>query len=432
MYEIINSPLHLDNAGSLYPDLDVKEEYSEKYFLRVLSEFQPDVIHIQELASLPSSLLEIMNEKAVPVLMTLQDYLPLCPTVKLFDYNNALCMRSNVGNDCVRCSAQIPRVSQHLTDLTLGFELGRLRKVLPVATHGAVRSVKDFFKPAVLRLYTKSSDQTSEGSETDVKAAEKLARAFQTRRDVNVERLNLIDLLVAQSFRVAEIYRALGIDDDRITTLHLTLKHIDGIRPKQTQETPYPVNFATLNGCATNQKGAQLILGALRELKAMGLSSRFRLFVMGGLSSSIKDELLQYENVVYCGQYDVNDLDSVLSDMHVGIVPSIWEEAYGFTGIEFIAKGIPVIGNRMGGIVDYTIDNVTGWVNYLNTAKGLTEIMAGIIQQPEQVVRLNQSIRANYDNIVKTMDRHFGEMDALYRDLIRMKREQVPERSLCV
>ncbi|GAH32542.1 unnamed protein product, partial [marine sediment metagenome] len=41
----------------------------------------------------------------------------------------------------------------------------------------------------------------------------------------------------------------------------------------------------------------------------------------------------------------MKNLNYILEKADVGIIPSIWEEAYGLVGIELLAKGIPVIGN---------------------------------------------------------------------------------------
>jgi glycosyltransferase involved in cell wall biosynthesis len=102
----------------------------------------------------------------------------------------------------------------------------------------------------------------------------------------------------------------------------------------------------------------------------------------------------------------------------VGIMPSIWEEAYGFAGIEFLAKGIPVIANALGGMPEYTRPGETGWLNRSCSAPELARIMRDVIERPEQVARLNASVLAARDEIIKTMARHGDEMDAIYRELV--------------
>ena len=417
MYEIINSPI-FRGQGTMYPEADINEEYSEKFFLKVLSEFQPHIIHIQDLFSLPSSLINIVKLKDIPVLMTLHDYFLLCPTSNLFDYNHSRCLNQYVGDKCVLCCAQAPRNTNHLIISTLIFEVKK-RWLLKTILNNIKRARK--IKKQIWRcLPNKVLNQERNSSFEKI---EKLAEVFQTRRNINVERLNKIDLLVAQSSKLAEIYQTLGVQSNKVMTVNSTVKHIDYIKPKSITSIVGSINFVTLNGCASVHKGSHLILGAVRKLNEIGLNSQFKLLVMGHLSEEIKDEILQFNNVVYKGFYNVTDLDSLLEEMHVGIVPSIWEEAYGYVGIELLAKGIPVIGNSLGGIVDYTVDNVTGWLNRANTADGLAQIMTNIISNPKQILELNRSIISNYHQIIKSMDGHFKEMDNIYKNLIQTKQK---------
>jgi glycosyltransferase involved in cell wall biosynthesis len=120
------------------------------------------------------------------------------------------------------------------------------------------------------------------------------------------------------------------------------------------------------------------------------------------------------------GSYGGEDqLDGVLDDADVGIVPSVWEEAYGFVGIELLAKGIPVIGSARGGIPDYAIPGATGWLNRSCTGAELAEIMAGVIRDPAEIVRLNATIRERRGELVKPLGRHLDELQAIYSEAAR-------------
>jgi glycosyltransferase involved in cell wall biosynthesis len=101
----------------------------------------------------------------------------------------------------------------------------------------------------------------------------------------------------------------------------------------------------------------------------------------------------------------------------VGIIPSIWEEAYGYVGPEFLAKGIPLIANAIGGVVEYTREGETGWLNRSLSAPELARIMLDVVEHPDQVVELNAKIRAARGTIVKPLGHHADEMDAIYGQL---------------
>lgn len=88
-------------------------------------------------------------------------------------------------------------------------------------------------------------------------------------------------------------------------------------------------------------------------LDEAGLS--YRLTVFGHVEPRLGTRLLRSPAVVLHGSYEASDLDRILDDVHVGLVPSVWEEAYAYVGVEFLAKGIPVLGSRIGGIPDYVV-----------------------------------------------------------------------------
>ena len=113
-------------------------------------------------------------------------------------------------------------------------------------------------------------------------------------------------------------------------------------------------------------------------------------------------------------------------------MPSIWEEAYGYAGVEMLAKGLPVIGNNIGGITDYVKPGKTGWINETNTGSGLGAIMRDIIDRPQIIVTLNAIIRDTRNEIVKTMNTHLREMNDLYGEVRnRGMRAAVPSAAGC-
>ena len=98
MYELLNSRVVFgEDAGTRTPVRELDEPFAERYLRQAIAEFQPDVISFLDLAGLPFSLIDIAREGRHPVLMTAHDYLPLCPTVKLYDADGRNCVRDRVG-----------------------------------------------------------------------------------------------------------------------------------------------------------------------------------------------------------------------------------------------------------------------------------------------------------------------------------------------
>jgi glycosyltransferase involved in cell wall biosynthesis len=363
------------------------------------------VVHVHELAGLPSSVLDIARRAGAPVLFTLQDYFPLCPTFKLIDSEGRVCLRAQVGGDCVATVAADKRDPGLLYAATAYHDLtkSRLLARLPVQRRR--------------RVIWRAMDAATSYARRRVRQPPD-ATAFQRRRDVNVERLNRCDKLIGMSNRVSEIYAALGVDRARLHTAQFTLAHIEHLRPRTISGAPGDVTFATLGGGESAEKGARVILDAVGLLADEAAAGRFRLLLCGLVSADFVDEARATPGVVVPGVFTPEQLDSMLDSVDVGLMPSVWEEAYGYAGVEFLAKGIPVIANAIGGMTDYVRDGETGWLNHDCDAPGLAAIMRDVIEHPGQIVELNAKLRAERDSIVMSQSRHASEMDTIYRELL--------------
>ena len=224
--------------------------------------------------------------------------------------------------------------------------------------------------------------------------------------------------MVAQSPRVAEIYEARGVSAERMTTLRFTLAHIEHLRPRSLGAPPSPITFATLGGCASHTKGSDLIVGALRELREAGLEGRFRLRVFGGVHDDVRPYLEAYGGVEIPELYERNQLDELLDDADVGIMASIWEEALAYSGVEMIAKGIPLIANPLGGMVEYALEGETAWLNESCSAEGLARLMSMLIAEPQRVLDMHGRVLAARDRIVRPLAEHVDAMDEIYREVV--------------
>ena len=174
---------------------------------------------------------------------------------------------------------------------------------------------------------------------------------------------------------------------------------------------------------ASPAKGARLLIEAMRALQEPAADGELRLLAFGDDDPGLVNEAGSLEGVELRGPYAQDELDALLDEVDVGIMPSIWEEAYGYAGIEFLAKGVPVISNAIGGMVEYTLDGETGWLNRSCSAEELARIMLDIARDPDQVVALNRHLLEHRDDIVKPLWRHADEMDRIYRETVAARAE---------
>jgi glycosyltransferase involved in cell wall biosynthesis len=412
----VNSPIPQHwTRGMRDPARHLAEPWTEARFREALVEVRPDVVHVQHLAGLPSSLLDIAREWGTPVVMTLEDYEPLCPVFKLYDADGEICLRREPGHQCVRCSASAPPDAAHLVEQTLRYELVRLKERVPGARDVSFGRAGYALGTLATRLRRPRPRRPGPAPAAAPQAA---PEGYQRRRDVNVERLSQVDRLIAQSPRLEEIYRALGVQAP-IQTMRLTLPHLERLLPRRIDRPPRPVTFATLNGCSSAAKGSRVVVEALRRIRAAGMGAdAVRLTVLGDVEPAVAPALAADSGVDLVGRYQSEELGALLDGVDVGLVPSVWEEALGYVGLEFLAKGIPVIGSARGGIVEYTLPGRTGWLNRSGGAEELAAHMLAAARDPEEVLRLHREVVARRGELVVPMARHLEEVQAVYGDLL--------------
>lgn len=424
MFEWLNSTVVVGrHQGTRDPERDLGDAGTERAFTRVLARFGPDLIHVHDLGGLPSSILTVGRDHDLPVVMTLHDYQSLCPTIKLFDADGRICTRLRPGDMCTVCCAHAPADNHDDVDRTLRYERARIRSSVPhldaALRRPAIRAIGD----AGIRLTEREGpDRTSGSGPPAASARSAEPAAYDRRREVNLIRLSELDALVTFSERSRDVCRALGVEGSRIRTLRMTPRHVEELRPKRSPEPHNPLRFAALNAASSPQKGAHVLVDALAELTQRGLDDRFQLSIWGWVAPDVREALAAHPSVLLPGVYGIDKLDDMLEDIDVGVVPSVWEEVYGFVGLEYLAKGIPVIGSALGGIPEYVRPGQTGWLNQTSSAAELADLMAAAIEDPGQVRRLGRTAIELRDELITPFSSQLAELSELYERVLSRHR----------
>jgi glycosyltransferase involved in cell wall biosynthesis len=67
----------------------------------------------------------------------------------------------------------------------------------------------------------------------------------------------------------------------------------------------------------------------------------------------------------------------------IAVVPSLWQEAFGNSVIEAMARGRAVVATRVGGIPEIIEDGVSGWLVDPGDVAGLTRALRRLVDDPE-------------------------------------------------
>lgn len=97
------------------------------------------------------------------------------------------------------------------------------------------------------------------------------------------------------------------------------------------------------------------------------------------------------DDVVFAGYR--KDAAELLEGADICVVPSVWEEAFGLAALEPMARGVPVIASRIGGIPEVVVDGETGVLVPPGDEPALAGALARLLQDPAERARLGENGR---------------------------------------
>lgn len=308
----------LDSLGSLYrcPTLD-------RSFEEFLGERAFDVAHVHHFTGLSTGVLDVLQRRGIPVVVTLHDYWLMCPRGQMWHRRGELCEQVEPER-CADCLA--PTFGGWLPE-------GQ-RHQLVADVHREARQLLD--------------------------------RA---------------DALVLPSPRALPPYQALGLEAARFRIVE------NGVDTHGLEAVPLPARPAGAPlrvgylGTLIPSKGLDVLVTALQSLPA----GTARLDVWGnavpyhgddGFLTRVFGRLRPGDQVTYHGPYHTAELARILASVDVVVAPALWREAFGLTVREALAAGRPVVVSRVGGLQDAVEDGREGLVVEPGDAAGLTQALA--------------------------------------------------------
>ncbi len=160
-------------------------------------------------------------------------------------------------------------------------------------------------------------------------------------------------------------------------------------------------------GTFIETKGQHISVKVLRKLICNGVNVKLRLVGLIGPSDVsknyfiyIKDLVREYgleDNVEFV--INENDILSYFSNSDMLIHPS-YSEGLPRVVLESMAFGKPVVGNPVGGMIDFILNNYTGYLPNFNAIDEYVEIIQNLINNKERYKFISENaselIRSNY------------------------------------
>jgi len=201
----------------------------------------------------------------------------------------------------------------------------------------------------------------------------------------------------------------LGVNARNIAVLPLIPPSITKVHPirQPKQNQGGPIRFVALN-IHGPYKGAQLLSQTFEELERVGFD--YRLEIHGpepqGFFKSTKISIQ--------GRYSLEDLDRISDRADFCLLPSIWDETLGFTAIEMLARGVPLIASNCAGASQFVKCGANGYVFNPDDQDSLVNLLKKICSSNSKVGWLvpEGKIPAG----LKCYGEHIADMESLLRN----------------
>jgi glycosyltransferase involved in cell wall biosynthesis len=108
-------------------------------------------------------------------------------------------------------------------------------------------------------------------------------------------------------------------------------------------------------GRLVSDKGVDLLLDALANLKQLGVTPKLTIIGSGPEEPKLRQQVKQLDIVAqvdFVGVKVERELAKLLNAHKILVVPSLWREPFGIVALEGIACGCVVIGSEGGGLKD--------------------------------------------------------------------------------
>lgn len=350
---------------------------------RFLIENKIDVLHVHTLMGLPKELLEVCHLQGIRTVFTSHDYFGICPKWGL-ERNGKPCIDDHNCFDCVACNQN-------------ALSLNKIR----ILQSKAYRVVKDapFIKVLRRKHNAALSEDLKSIPEQYTSTGNTKAAGYRRLRQYYVDMLESFDVLHFNSNITKEVYsRYCDISHGYVVSIanSAVLDH------KQLHEAHSPVRFAYF-GPADRHKGFWELLKAC-DLLWKEKPCSFELHVFMNLD--VDRPFLRKHNA-----YQYEDLPQIMKSVDMSVVPSQWYETFGFTVLEAMSFGVPVLLTENVGAKDLIENWVTGLVSGTG-AKEIARQMRMVIKNPAVIRKLSMKIKEDCE--IKTMKKHADEIMKLY------------------
>ncbi|MFO7664851.1 MAG: glycosyltransferase, partial [Chloroflexota bacterium] len=356
---------------------------SEDWIDQFLTNIQFDIVHVTSVHSLGVGALRSVSRSGTPLILTLMDFWFVCPNAQLIRSDGALCDGRTTAWQCQSC---------------LMAQSGFFREIQKIPVPELVQSL---YWGSLSKLPSLSSKRGMRGMLLDI----------DERKQILQEALAIPDHILAHSVFVKEIFELNTANPVTLLEHGIDLAWLKNYHGKTNFNK---VRFGYI-GQLSRAKGIHVLINAFNQsqlaskaiLRIWGDTTRDPAYVR--LLDQIRNE---NQSIELCGRFEQDDLASVLSEIDVLVIPSIWYENSPLVIKEAFAASTPVIATNLGGMAEMVTHNGDGLLFELGDVDDLVIQLRRVIEEPRLLKNLKAGIKP-----VKSIQQEVVELETVYQSL---------------
>ncbi len=397
VYEIIN-PLPVALLGGVCNPIRFMEKIEHDIYYNYLKDIKPDIVHIHTIMGLHKEFLEACKVLNIKIAFTTHDYYGICNRGNFIDRKHNICESYDVSK-CAKCN--ILNNNNSIKKITL----------LQSRVYREVKNIGiiDYFKDKIIFRNSSVNNLLDEGdiSKNEIENYQKLVNYYR-------EMYLLIDIFLYNSSLSKEIY---------YKYLNNPIGYIENITHSDIKDFRIKKSFKEerLNvlylGPNKPYKGFNLICNVLEEVEKRGYDN-ISLSVYGNCIGINK---FNNKNLSINGKYKYKDLENIFKNIDILIIPSICIESFGFTALEALSYGVPIIVTKSVGSKDLININKSSPIGFIvdSNINSIADKMIQISNDKKILIELNENIinmKFEYD-----IQKHTERIKNIYKLNIKEK-----------
>lgn len=327
-YELINPlPVPLDEGINEIESFT--RPCDKQIYISFLQKEKPDVVHLHTLMGLHKEFIDAASELSIRTVYTSHDYFGICPKVTLYRYG-VCCEDDNGCKNCIQCNVNALSLQK-----------------IQILQSPLYRLLKNTSLVRKLRKSHRSNFFTEERiPDMPELKVDEAANQYKKLRAYYVGIYEKLDFIHFNSTVTESVFKKYLVPKDS-KVVSITHKGISDNRsnPHNASDKLRILFLAP----AKPFKGFNVLKKALDELWASG-NKNFELRIFSPVANPSPYMVIKEDG------FKQFELPEIFSNADVLVAPSVWYETFGFTVLEALSYGVPVIVSDHVGAKDLITD----------------------------------------------------------------------------